>query len=318
MKKFGFCGLLLFLLCLTGCARPKDTGGYRIYTTNLEHTRLQTETYPAQGAGTEFLGELLERVKSPAAGTANYSIFPEGVEITAQDLTDGQLTLTFNEAYLQLSGQEEMLLRAGLVLTMVQMADVRTVVFHIGNDVLRDASGEPVGAMTGSMFLNNLIGENSYQYASLALYFSNSAGNRIVRETRNIHYSANTTLEKAVMEQLIKGPMNSGLLPILPENVSVLGITVKDNVCTLNLSKEFLDVRGDDTILPEVTVYGIVDTLCDVLRVERVQFQVEGQSNVLYKKTLSLDGPFHRNSELIEVQEEKETAETGGQAAVGL
>lgn len=316
-----FMGCLLLLPCLTGCGKKADAGGYRIYTTNAERGRLQTENYSTQSVRTDdILQEIMDRMKTPTASLENYSILPEGVEIQGCELTDGQLTVTFNDAYLSLSKADEMLLRAGTVLTMTQIPDVRTVVFHIESDVLRDFAGEPVGAMTGSMFLNTQVGKNSYQYASLALYFSNSKGDRIVRETRNVHYSSNTTLEKVVMEQLLRGPMSEQLNPIMPEGVTVLDISVEDNTCTLNVSKEFLDVRGDDSMSPEVGIYAVVDTLCDVLRVERVQFQVEGQSNVLYKEKLSLSGPFHRNSELIEVQENLQDPSAGsdGQTTIGL
>lgn len=171
--------------------------------------------------------------------------------------------------------------------------------------------------MTASMFLNAQVGTNSYRYASLSLYFSNKEGNKLVREVRNVHYSSNTTLERVVMEQLLKGPMNSQLLPVLPEDVSVISITVEDNLCTLNLSKEFLSVRDDDNLQPEVTIYSIVNSLCDMLGVERVQFQVEGQTNVLYKESLNLTGPFHRNSALIETAESTE-AEQDAKPSIGL
>lgn len=317
MRRIVFGLLVLLTVALTGCEKTEDAGGYRIYVTNAERSRLQTETFSSTGVpADDVVEEMLNRIRTPLMSAENYSVIPENVEVTDYSLTDGQLTMTFSDDYRKLGRADEILLRAGVVLTMVQLTDVRTVVFHIGDDVLRDPAGEPVGAMTGSMFITSQVGKNSYQYASLALYFANQSGDRIVRETRNIHYSSNTTLEKVVMEQLIEGPRNAQLNPILPEGVTVLDITVEDRVCTLNLSKEFLDVRSDETLTPEAAIYAIVDTLCDVLRVERVQFQVEGQSNVLYKKKLSLDGPFHRNSDLIEVQDTQ--TEGGSQAAVGL
>ncbi len=308
-------GLLMILL--TGCAGSQtETPGYRIYTTNADRTKLQTESINSQASDSEeLLAELFEHLQAPSSNGEDYSIIPEGVEITDFSLSDGQLTVIFNDVYRQMSNTSEIILRAGVVLTASQLSEVRTVVFHIGNEVLKDSTGEPVGAMTGTMFLNDKIGMNSYQYTSLALYFANSSGDHIVRETRNVHYSSNTTLERVVMEQLLSGPRGEGLLPILPEDVSVLSISVKDEVCTVNLSKEFLGVRDEKSLLPEVTIYGMVNSLCDVLNVERVQFQVEGQSNVLYKEKLSLSGPFHRNSEIIEIQD---NTSTGAQPTVGL
>lgn len=313
---------LLAVLFLAGCAKAKPDGmPYQVYVTNQQYSRLKTENYTGQDAeALALLDGLLEQIKTPSAVTDDYSVIPQEVEITDYNLTDGQLTVTFNPAYLQMDTAQEVLLRAGLVLTVSQVPDVRTVVFHIENDVLRDAAGEPVGAMTSSMFINTPVGMNSYQYASLSLYFSNREGDRIIREVRNVHYSSNTTLEKVVAEQLVKGPRSDQLLPILPEDVSVLDISVNQEDCTINLSKEFLNVRDDESLSPEVTIYGIVNSLCDVLNVKRVQFQVEGQSNVLYKESLSLSGPFHRNSELIEVVENlvAQPVENVVQPSVGL
>lgn len=320
MKKI-VCGFLavLLMICMAGCSkRGNDSSQYQVYVTDSGHTRLLAEGFSTQTADTvEILGELLEKLKSPSVSGEHYSILPEEVAIENYTLTDGQLTVIFNDAYLNMDNASEIILRAGLVMTVTQLKDVRTVVFHIGNEVLRDFSGEPVGAMTGSMFITSQVGTNSYKYASLSLYFGNSTGNKIVREVRNVHYSNNTTLERVVMEQLLKGPMNTQLLAVLPENVRVISISVEDNLCTLNLSKEFLDVRGDDKLLPEVTIYSIVNSLCDMLNVERVQFQVEGQSNVLYKETLSLNGPFHRNSDLIETAESTE-AQQDAKPSIGL
>ncbi|EET60221.1 hypothetical protein BRYFOR_07781 [Marvinbryantia formatexigens DSM 14469] len=320
MKRI-FCSFLavLLLIGMAGCAKKgTDSSGYQIYYTNMEKTRLATESYHAQAADTgELIPELLDKMASPSAPAEHASVLASGVEITGNSLSDGQLTVTFNEEYQNLDPAAEILLRAAVVMTMTQMQEVRTVVFHIGNDVLRDISGEPVGAMTASMFLNAQVGTNSYRYASLSLYFSNKEGNKLVREVRNVHYSSNTTLERVVMEQLLKGPMNSQLLPVLPEDVSVISITVEDNLCTLNLSKEFLSVRDDDNLQPEVTIYSIVNSLCDMLGVERVQFQVEGQTNVLYKESLNLTGPFHRNSALIETAESTE-AEQDAKPSIGL
>lgn len=311
MKKvrFGYLALLAMLL-LGGCAGRKNTGtgGYQIYCTNMARSRLITEAYtPQNTASGEILDELLKKFSEPQLSLEHYSVLPENVQIEDYTLTDGQLTVTFGRSYLNMDNAQEILVRSALVLTVSQLADVRTVVFHIGeDDVLKDSAGEPVGAMTSSMFINSPVGINSYQYASLSLYFSNRAGDKVVREMRNVHYSSNTTLEHVVMEQLLKGPMNQQLRPILGTDVTLLGVTKEDNLCTVNLSREFLNKKNVSGPEPEVTIYSMVNSLCDMLNVDRVQFQVEGESNVLYQSKLSLNGPFHRNSALIETVESTE------------
>lgn len=299
---------VLMLILLTGCSKKTEsTSGYQVYYTNADATKFLTETYvPQKTSAAEVAWELLTKMQRPTTATEQpYSLIPDGVTIDGAELTDGQFTVTFSSSYSNLDFTHEMLLRAGVVKTLTQISEIKNVVFHVGSDVLRDASGDPVGTMTAAQFLTDPVGINSYQYASLTLYFGSEDGDKIVRETRNVHYSSNTSLEKVVMEQLLKGPMGGHTLVTIPEDTTVLGITVDGKECTLNLSESFLNAPSAD-VTPEVTVYSIVNSLCDVLGVEEVQLQIEGSSDVTYRDTLSLAGFFHRNSDLIEISSANE------------
>lgn len=320
--------LLIAAACavlLGGCGEKKaDSSGYQVYYTNEEGNALLSAGYPIKGNDTlECIREMWKKMKENLAGSGQASLVPEGLEIQELDLTNGQLTVTFNTEYNKMNAIQEVLLRAGMVEGVTQFQEVKTVVFHIGEDVLKDHKGEPVGAMTRSMFINNPVGINSYQYASLTLYFANTAGNKIVKELRNVHYSTNTTLEKVVIEQLAAGPMNGKLSPVLSKDVKVLDVKISEKTCTLNLNQAFLDTakKMED---PAVVLYALVDSLCDNLDVDKVQFQVEGSSDVVYGDSLSLAGPFHRNSEIIEIQDSGigEESENGaselGEPQIGL
>ena len=307
MRKTTLWVAVAVLILLTGCGQKKaDTSGYQVFYVNEEGNTLISAGYPLKGENTlDCIQEMWKKMKESVAGSGQNSLVPEGLDIQELDLTGGQLTITFNNEYNKMNKVQEVLLRAGLVEGVTQFADVKTVVFHVGEDVLRDHNGDPIGAMTRSNFINNPVGINSYQYASLVLYFSNLSGDKIVKEMRNVHYSTNTTLEKVVLEQLAAGPVNSKLSGVLTEEVRVLDVKVSEKTCTLNLNQAFLDTAAG-TAAPEVVIYAMVDSLCDNLGVDKVQFQVEGTSDVVYGDSLSLAGPFHRNSDIIEIQEIQE------------
>lgn len=310
-KRCCFLTLLLILMLLSaGCSKKRtEKTGYQVYYTNAARSNLLTEQYKTEETNPMLLmGELLKQLKNPSSVQEHYSLIPDTVEIMEYSLVGGQATITFNEAYRQVEPVSEILLRAGVVETVSQIRDVSTVVFHIGNEVLKNNAGEPVGAMTSSMFINNPVGINSYQYASLTLYFASQNGDKITKEMRNVHYSSNTTLEKVLAEQLIKGPMNKQLKPILPSNLLVLSISMDKKTATIDLDKKFLEQDGLG-VTPEVTIYGIVNSFCDVLNVDKVQFKVNGETDILFGGSLSLNGPFHRNSEIIESAESMGTVE---------
>lgn len=304
MKKKTFFTVAAAMLLLSGCAEKKgDSAGYQVYYSNEDGDTLLSAGYQIMGDDTlACIQEMWKKMQDTMQGNGQSSLVPEKLEIQELDLTGGQLTVTFNSEYYNMSTIQEVLLRAGLVEGVTQFQDVKTVVFHVGDDVLRDHKGEPVGAMTRGTFIHNPVGINSYQYASLTLYFSNLTGDHIVKEMRNVHYSTNTVIEKVILEQLTAGPMNTRLSSVLNDNVKVLDIGVEDKTCTLNLNQAFLDT-AKGMARPEVILYAVVDTLCDNLSVDKVQFQVEGSSDVVFGDSLSLAGPFHRNSEIIEVQD---------------
>ncbi len=288
-------------MAFTGCAtKTVDNSGYQIYYTNNNRNMLLSANYViTKEDPLDIVKEIWEKMRDPGNASEQYSLIPSKLEVLKWDLTDGQLTVTFNSEYINMENLSEVMLRAAFVESVTQLPEIKTVVFHIGNDVLRNSKNEPIGAMTRSNFINNPVGINSYQHASLTLYFASNDGNSMVREMRDLHYSTNITLPKVVMEQLLKGPMTKNLRNVFTDDVKVLDVYVNDKSCIVNLNKAFLKAGEDLSMKPEVVIYSIVNTLCDVLEIERVQFQIDGDSNVYYAGELSFSGPFHRNSSLI-------------------
>lgn len=293
--------MIIVLMTFTGCAtKTVDNSGYQIYYTNANRTMLLSANYViTKEEPLEIVQEIWDKMRDPGNAAEQYSLIPEKLEAVKWDLTDGQLTVTFNAEYINMEKLSEVMLRAAFVEAATQLPEIKTVAFHIGNDVLRNSRNEPIGAMSRSNFINNPVGINSYQHASLTLYFASNDGNSVVREVRDLHYSTNITLPKVVMEQLLKGPMTKNLRNVFSDDVKVLDIYVDDKSCTVNLNKAFLQDGEDLSVKPEVVIYSIVNTLCDVLEIDRVQFQIDGDSNVKYAGELSFSGPFHRNSSLI-------------------
>ncbi len=111
-------------------------------------------------------------------------------------------------------------------------------------------------------------------------------------------YRMDTPLEQLVVEQLIEGPKQAGNQAVIPADTRLLSISVTDNICYLNFSREFMTaVPVED---PWLTIYALVNSLTDLKTVTRVQIAVEGSQDVLFCETIPLNTLFEPNPDYQE------------------
>ena len=87
------------------------------------------------------------------------------------------------------------------------------------------------------------------------------------------------------------------LIPSINPNTKIISIAVKDNICYVNLSKEFLVTQSD--VLPEVTVYSIVNSLIELQNINKVQISVEGNNAIVFRDTIDMAVLFERNLDIL-------------------
>lgn len=297
--------LLLIALALGGCGRDsgtKDsTKGYKIYYTNLTGTRLVEKEYvPSSDRFDGILSELLAEFTNPAYSDV-ISAMPLGVSINSYTMGVDDLLVDFNASYLGISNVQEVLLRAGLVKTLVQLPGVARVRLTVDGQPLRDSDGREVAAMNEDTFIDNQgNGINSYHYVTLNLYFSNATGDKVVKEMRNVFYSSNLIMEKVIVEQIIHGPANEKLLPVVDPSVLVKNVQISKDICIIDLDSKFNTVPGNGVVEPETCLYAFVNAICDACDVEGVQFRIEGESDVRFRGQINLDQVFYRDADIIE------------------
>ena len=137
---------------------------------------------------------------------------------------------------------------------------------------------------------------------TLNLYFSNAAGDKVVKEMRNVFYSSNLITEKVIAEQIIRGPVNEKLLPVADPSVIIRSIKISRNICVIDLDSKFNEDPGNG-VDPETCLYAFVNAICDACDVEGVQFKIEGETNVRFRGQVTLDQIFQRNADIIETSE---------------
>ncbi|MEG0591534.1 MAG: GerMN domain-containing protein, partial [Lachnospiraceae bacterium] len=222
-----------------------------------------------------------------------------GVKITGYQLENGLLRVDFNSSYGNLDAVSEVLCRSAVVQTLTQLKGVESVEFYVDGVPLVNQEGNPIGYMKGSDFIQNTGSTiNTYQVKTLQLYFANKNGKQLNKETINVRYNSNMSVEKLIMEQLMKGPAGEEHLPIISPDTKLLGVSVKDRICYVNFDEGFLDNHYD--LVPEVPIYAIVNSIIDSGMASQVQISIAGETDVTFKGTISLNKPFERNQEIIE------------------
>lgn len=302
MKKRILSILLVFvmLFSLVGCNREeKKEGEYQVYYLNMNKTKLTPEAYDSTGAeGEELLMELLERLKSAPDDSKLRQTIPANVEVNGISINGSYLFVDFSEEYKDMSPTEEVLVRAGIVRTLLQTNICSVVAFTVNSEPLLSHDGTLVGTMSADSFVENPGKQiNSSVETTLTLYFSNPDGTGLVRETRNVHYSSNISMEKLIMEQLIEGPKSSSLVGTIPSGTTLISVTQVDGVCYVNLSESFRTQSA--TVPEEITLYSIVNSLSELQGVTRVQLAINGSTEGYVKYNFELSKMYERNTALV-------------------
>jgi len=303
-KKLRFAGILLLLLaagCFS-CGKKEEEapeGSMRIYYLGREETCLAYEIYLPDGQEQSgLLNEIIGKLQEPEEAD-HRSPLSFGTALLECRAEEGICTLVMDEHYRELKPTTEVLLRAALVRTFAQVPGITGVVMQIGDEPLTDLSGAPIGIMTADTFVENEGTEiNSYEKTTLHLYYADAEGTGLVDTQRTLVYNTNISLERLVVEELIQGPTEPGLNPVIPADTRIISVNVNEGTCYVNLSAEFL--KTVETATPEVTVYAIVDSLAELPNVYRVQLMVGGESELLYRDLVNLSNPLSRNLDLVD------------------
>lgn len=300
--------LLLVSFFAAGCSqKSEEKSAYHVYYLNKEITKIVGKAYEPEAAAEDtnaMIDELLMQLAADS-GDVNYNKpIPNDVEVMDYSLEGTLLTLYFDNDYSSMDRITEVLVRAAIVRTMMQVDGVECLTFYVGESPLSDQDGNPIGVMTAESFVEN-PGEqiNSIQTAVLALYFANSEGNALVKETQEVHYSSNISLEKLVMEYLLAGPEGDDAQSAIPSGTKLVNVSVLDGVCYVNLDDVFLNQNY--SIEEPIVMYSIINSLSELSTISKVQISVNGDTSGVYRDSFPLDELYERNLDYVMEVEDK-------------
>lgn len=310
--------LLIFVLllgALTGCKEKKEeVSDYYIYYLDKDKVKTIAVGYEPKTSDTEeMIAELLKELSKDTNKPDYQSPIPKGVSIDDWKLENAQLCLYFNHAYAEMDHVAEVLCRASVVRTLTQIDGVDCIFFYEGDAPMVDVNGMPIGLMTAESFVENPEAQiNTILSTEITLYFSNKDGTRLVPEVQKVHYSSNVSMEKLIMEHLLKGPEGKELRSAIPHETKLISVSVLDGICFVNLDGGFMNQNYE--IDEPIVIYSIVNSLVELPNINKVQIAVNGDSNIIYRDSYDLEDMYDRDLDYIDSsvpgeEEQKEEAE---------
>ena len=299
--------VLAALILLTGCSGNGETEApseYFMYYLSLEANKVVENAYePEASSGDEMIQEFVDRLNETPEGEDYQRLMPKDVKIDSYSLEDSTLILTIGGDYEQMERPREVLVRVGLVRVFTQISGVDRVQIVTENGELKDSAGNVIGAMTRESFVENAGSEiNNYQYTTLTLYFANETGDKLVPETRSVYYSTSVPLERVVVEQLVKGPAEEGHYAVLPSDTNILSVTTSENIAYVNFDNTFMN--GTMSVVQEIPIYALVNSITTNCPVQRVQFSIDGESDVTFRESMKLNQFYERDLSYLEENSE--------------
>ncbi|MDI6689749.1 MAG: GerMN domain-containing protein [Actinomycetota bacterium] len=131
----------------------------------------------------------------------------------------------------------------------------------------------------------------------ITLYFGDEQAEYLLPEKRGIPKTE--AIARSAIEELIKGPKESGHFPTIPEGTRLLGIRIEDGIAHVDFSEELVERHPGGSAGETMTIYSIVSTLVEFPTIQRVKFLVEGREIKTLAGHMDLTEPIAPDPDLI-------------------
>ena len=133
------------------------------------------------------------------------------------------------------------------------------------------------------------------------LYFASADGQQLIAENCLIDdCQSDEECLQGTIKALIDGPQG-GLIPILPAQADLRGVTVNDSLVSLDFSQELIAAHPGGTQSELLTVYGLADTVAvNFPHLRQVQIMVDGHPVTTLKGHVDLRQPLSPDFSLVQ------------------
>ena len=132
----------------------------------------------------------------------------------------------------------------------------------------------------------------------IKVYYVDDQAQYLVGEERTIRGIYKEDFINAAFNELRKKPSADNIYNLLPEGTKILSAEYIDGYAYLNLSKEFIANKSEDSIVDYLVINCIADTITEISDIDGVIFEVELEKLNVYG-SLDIKSPVKRNEDII-------------------
>lgn len=304
----GFFGVLVFLISVLSILYLVDKGldAYveeSVYLINTKNNELTAVPYKLDENKTDE-ENVIDMYNYMATytdeGSFLKSISPD-VKLLDSYILNTTLYLNLSDDYNVLSGTQKATIRDALVWSMTSLSYIDDVIIRIdGVPIMADHSEEEYALNRNNVLLNPVFSPSRILKKSIVLYFpkDDKTGN-LYTEIREVLVSEETSEEKAVIEELLKGSTIEGTISAIPKDTKLREIITNNGICQIDLSEDFITGNSKDPVEQVASVYSVVNSLTELKHITKVQFLIESKKTNGFD-AIDISQPLSRNIDYVE------------------
>ncbi len=305
--------LSLILVLCSGCMRSNsgqapETAGetqdeINLYFGNKDGTALTEETISVKDVKQEDLPKyVMDQLLAGPKQPENRRVIRAGTSLLGISVEKGTATVNVSKEFYNEENILDVLASASIVKSLCSVPGIGNVNILVeGTPLVLDDENSEGGTASG-VKENDLVFDADalmQDEANITLYFSDADASCLVREIRRVKVPKGESMEKLIVTELIKGPQQDKRYRTIPAETKVRSVEIKDGVCFVNLSDEFITKYNGGTSAEQLTVYSIVNSLTELSNVDKVQFLIEGKKKDVFVHMI-FNEPIARDISMIQ------------------
>lgn len=305
------CAIALAAMCIIGyialtgdnTAAPANANeSVSLYFLDSTKTKLVSETASVVPSDDiTMLGDIVNLlIQGPKDSVEKKRAIPAETKLLGISVDGSIATVDFSGAFFGETDLDNSLAAATVVKTLCETGKVLKVKILVEGQELIGSDKIPLGAL-GSDDIVDGSSPAKNSSVNVSLYFADKTGQYLQVEQRSVSQSDKEPIEKVVVTELMNGSQADGLR-LIPAEAKLLSTEIKDGVCFVNFSKDFVEKRIAGSSAELMTVYSVVNTLTDLNSIDKVQFLIEGQKVETFGEMV-FDEPFVKNTSLMKQPE---------------